>query len=160
MNRARGFFDQALKIDPDNVEALVFGASTDMLFAQMFSMGDRLTRFASPETALTKALSLAPGHALAQVTIGILHLFTSRVACGIAQCERALALNRNLAVAHATIGLSKSYLGRFDETEPHIREALRLSPHDTFASVWLSNIGLSNFLLGKYDEAIRPLLRP
>ena len=39
-------------------------------------------------------------------------------------------------------------------TEPHIREALRLSPHDTFAYGWLGTLGMANFNLGKDEEAI------
>ena len=35
-----------------------------------------------------------------------------------------------------------------------IREALRLSPHDTFAYGWLGTLGMANFNLGKDEEAI------
>jgi hypothetical protein len=52
---------------------------------------------------------------------------------GIAECEHALALDRNLAQAHAVIGLGKIFIGRAEETEAHILEALRLSPRDTLA---------------------------
>jgi hypothetical protein len=45
--------------------------------------------------------------------------------------EQALALDRNLAEAHALVGVAKLFLG--EETEPHIQEALRLSPRDIFA---------------------------
>ena len=52
---------------------------------------------------------------------------------GIAECEHALALDRNLANAHAFIGFGKIFVGRAEETEAHIAEALRLSPRDTMA---------------------------
>jgi tetratricopeptide (TPR) repeat protein len=51
----------------------------------------------------------------------------------IAECERALALDRNLADAHAAIGAAKNYMGRSAESEGHVNEALRLSPRDIFA---------------------------
>ena len=95
---------------------------------------DRAARLAAAEATLTKALSLAPNHALAHVILGIVQIFTNRAAQGIAECERALALDRNLAGAHAVIGVAKFFLGRGAETEAHINEALRLSPRDTFAS--------------------------
>jgi hypothetical protein len=45
---------------------------------------------------------------------------------GIAECEHALELDRNLAHAHATIGLGKIFIGRAEETEAHIAEACAL----------------------------------
>ena len=85
--------------------------------------------------------------------MGILCNVTNRAESGIAQFERALALNRNLAMAHYGVALAKYCLGRPEETEAHIREALRLSPHDTFAFGWLATVGFANFNLGKDEEA-------
>ena len=63
-------------------------------------------------------------------------MFSKRVAQGIAECEHALDLDRNLALAHGFIGLGKVLIGRADETEAHSLEALRLSPRDPFAYLW------------------------
>ena len=68
---------------------------------------------------------------MAHCVLGLVQIFTNRAAQGIAECERALALDRNLATAHASIGIAKFYLGRGGETEAHIEQALRLSPRDT-----------------------------
>ena len=42
---------------------------------------------------------------------------TKRAVQGIAECEHALALDRNLAQAHSYIGFGKIYIGRAEETE-------------------------------------------
>jgi TolB-like protein len=157
--RARAFFDRALGIDPVNVEALVGRAAVDAYSGGVFGPDDRLTLFASAEADPTKALSLAPGNAAAHAAMGMLCNFSNRADSGIAQFERALALNRNLAAAHYGVALAKYCLGRPEETEAHIREALRLSPHDTFAFGWLATVGYSNFNLGKDEEAIAWLKR-
>jgi tetratricopeptide (TPR) repeat protein len=81
-------------------------------------------------------------------------MFTKRAAQAIAQCEHALALDRNLAPAHAVIGGAKAFLGRCEETEAHINEALRLSPRDIFAHRWMSMAGLAKALLGADAEAV------
>jgi tetratricopeptide (TPR) repeat protein len=94
---------------------------------------NRAAQFAAAEAALTKALSLAPQHAFAHQCLGYVQIQTNRALQGIAECERALALDRNLAGAHAMIGFAKSLIGRGEETEAHVQEALRLSPRDTFA---------------------------
>src|SRR5271155_4779421 len=91
--------------------------------------------------ALNKALSLAPGHALAHLFLGRLLIFSKHGHQAIAECERALALDRNLAAAHATIGLAKIFIGRAEESQGHVREALRISPRDTFAFSWLATAG-------------------
>lgn len=62
--------------------------------------------------------------------MGLVELNLDRPADCIEQSERALALNRNLASAHALVGFAKYCLGHFDEEKSHVREATRLSPND------------------------------
>jgi hypothetical protein len=75
--------------------------------------------------------------------LGIIQILTNRATQGVAECERALALDRNLAHAHAWIGLAKMFIGRATETETHVDEALRLSPRDTRSYIWLLIAGLA-----------------
>ena len=77
--------------------------------------------------------------------LGLVDILTKRAAEGIAECEHALALDRNLAGAHAAIGLGKIYIGRAEETEAHIAEALRLSPRDTLAYIWMTSRAVRSF---------------
>ena len=99
-------------------------------------------------------LSLAPNHAVAHWLLGVVQIFTKRAAQGIAECEQALALDRNLAGAHGLIGLAKYLLGRGEETEAHINEALRLSPRDTYAYRWMLSVGLAKVQLNADAEAV------
>jgi tetratricopeptide (TPR) repeat protein len=103
---------------------------------------------------LIKALSLTPQHARAQWLLGSVKIYTNRGAQGIADCEQALALDRNLANAHAYIGHAKYFLGRGAETEAHVQEALRLSPRDTEASIWMMFAGFAKLQLGADEEAV------
>jgi len=48
-----------------------------------------------------------------------------------------LAIDRNLATAHGWIRMGKFYIGRDEETERHIQEALRISPRDAYACAWM-----------------------
>ena len=99
----------------------------DATIGATYTSDDRAARFAAAEPLVTRALSTAPHHALAHAVLGLIQITTHRAAQGSAECEQALALDRNLATAHAWIGLAKSYLGRPAETEGHVREALRRS---------------------------------
>jgi len=64
----------------------------------------RTAVFVAAEAKLTKALSLVPDHARGHMTLGNVYMYTRRAALGIAECEHALALDRNLAQAHFWIG--------------------------------------------------------
>ena len=154
LTRAADFFDRALTLDPDNVDALIGKAWVEIISAGAYATDDRTATLATAKAALTKALSLAPGCALAHMYLGRIGIFTNQGLHAIAECERALALDRNLAAAHATIGLAKVYIGRGEETEAHVREALRLSPRDSFAFSWMANAGLAKLYLGRDEEAV------
>ena len=64
------------------------------------------------------------------------------------------ALDRNLASAHANIGFGKIFIARAEEAEAHIGEALRLSPCDTNAYIWMTFAGIAKFHLGFYEQAV------
>ena len=157
--RARVFYERALALDPGNVDALILYATTDTLPAIAYYTDDRQARLLAAEEALTRALYIAPEHAFAHLQMGIVQIFTNRAARGIAECERALALDRNLAIAHGFIGIAKHFIGRSEETEAHVQEAIRLSPRDTLAYLWLGAPGYANFHLGDDEEAVAWLRR-
>jgi TolB-like protein/class 3 adenylate cyclase/Tfp pilus assembly protein PilF len=151
--RARSFFDRALAADPDNVDALVASARADMVAAIIF-VSDPAAAFAAAEAKLTKALLSVPDHALGHLVLGHVEILTKRGAQGIAECEHALELDRNLAAAHASIGLGKVLIGRAEESETRVVEALRLSPRDTLAYVWMSFAGTAKHHLSSYEQAV------
>ena len=157
--QARDFFKRALALDPSNIEALVGTAAVDSVRGSTFMTDDRAPRLAAAEAALTKALSLAPEHALAHLYFGYVQIVANRASQGIAECERALALNRNLSEAHAVIGLAKIFIGRGEETESHVQKALRFSPRDTYAHAWMAYAGLAKLYLGSDEEAVARLRR-
>ena len=152
--QARSFFDRALAADPDNVDALIGSARTDVDEGGISFVTDPMAAFAAAEAKLTKALSSVPDHARAHLSLGYVYILTKRAAEGIAECEHALELDRNLAHAHSLIGLGKIYIGRAEETEAHIAEALRLSPRDTLAYIWMTFAGIAKNHLGDWEQAV------
>ena len=154
MAQAGGFFERALALDPGNVEALVGKAIVDIFSAANYMTDNGDASYARAETALTGALSLAPQHPMAHLYLGYVQGSTNRAIHGIAECQRALTLDRNLAGAHGYIGLIKFFLGRAEETEGHILEALRLSPHDNLAYAWMMFVGIAKIGLGRDEEAV------
>jgi TolB-like protein/DNA-binding winged helix-turn-helix (wHTH) protein len=146
--QARSFFDCALAVDPDNVEALVGSARADVREGAHSFVAAPMAAFAVAEVKLTRALSSVPDHARAHMMLGFVYIFSKRGAQGIAECEHAIALDRNLAAAHSAIGLGSIFIGRAEETEAHVGEALRLSPRDTLAYIWMTFVGVAKLYLG------------
>jgi tetratricopeptide (TPR) repeat protein len=143
MRQARGYFERALELDPENVDALVGIVAIDTACAVHFIVDDAGPRLKAAEAAVVKALSLAPQHSLAHMFLGCVQYCSGRAAQGLAECEHALALNWNLAEGHSTLGAAKLMVGRPIETEAHIQEALRLSPLDEGVHRWTSYVGMA-----------------
>ncbi len=152
--RARHFFDRALSAAPDNVDALIGSAATHAVEAASSLTPEPVAAFAAAEAKLTSALSQAPNHTQGQMWLGLVEIWTRRAAQGIARCEGALALDRNLAHVHALMGYGKLFIGRPDEAELHIIEALRLSPRDPRAFAWMSFAGMSKIGADTYEQAV------
>ena len=51
------------------------------------------------------------------------------------------------------VGYGKIFVGRAEETEAHIGEALRLSPRDTLAYTWMGIAGIAKGHLGSWEQA-------
>jgi tetratricopeptide (TPR) repeat protein len=152
--QAHKCFDRALIADPDNVEALVGSARADAVEGVNLFVTDPAAALTASEAKLIKALSLVPDHPRGHMWLGLVALWTKRAAEGIAKCERALELDRNLAEAHANIGFGKIFIGRAEEAEAHIAEGLRLSPRDLDAYKWMGRVGLANLHLSRWEQAI------
>jgi adenylate cyclase len=154
MAQARGYFERALALDPDNVDALLGLGRVDYSVGGAHLSDDFDARLAAAETTIAKVLSLRPNDPLAHEIMGGVLNQTHRSGQGIAEFERALALDPNLATAHGDIGLAKIFVGRPEETEAHEKEALRLSPRDSFAWLWLHFAGAAKMALGADEEAV------
>jgi TolB-like protein/Tfp pilus assembly protein PilF len=152
--QAGGYFERALTLDPNNVDALVGLANVKVLVAGVFGTDDRAACLAAAEATLAKALSLAPNHAYGHFALGALYMFSNRASQAVAEFEHALTLDRNLAFAHSLIGTAKIYLGHAEETEAHVQKALRISPRDSNAYHWTSHAGRAKFYLGCDEEAV------
>jgi TolB-like protein len=153
VEKARGLFDTAVKLNGANVDAIVGVARVDVLLS-LFHPHERATRLAAAETQVLKGLSIDPRNHWAHLWLGYIQVMTNRAARGIGEFERALSLNRYIGVAHAWTGLAKIMLGRAEEAEAHVGEALRISPIDGVTFLWKYIEGLAKLYLGEDAEAV------
>ncbi len=152
--KAREFYGLALKLDPNNVEALVGAAHVDRMMGMSYMTDDPRPSMAAAETKLLKALAAAPNHSRAHWGMGLTLYATNRGSRGMQELERALAIDPNLAGARASMGLVSIGIGRAEETEAHVLEALRFSPRDALIYQWFLHVGGAKACLGEYDTAV------
>jgi TolB-like protein/Flp pilus assembly protein TadD len=154
MAQSRSYFDRALVADPNNVDAVIGLAGIEAIEGVNSFAADPVASFAAAEAKLIEALSSVPDHVVGHMWLGLVLIWTKRAAEGIAKCEHALALDRNVARAEGAIGFGKILIGRAEEAEAHVAEALRRSPRDTVAFVWMTHVGLAKNLLGSWEQAV------
>jgi adenylate cyclase len=71
---------------------------------------------------------------------------------GVAQAEKAVALNPNSATAQWFLGKTLSFASRWEESIPPYKKAIRLNPMPPHGHLW--SLGLSCAYTGQYEEAI------
>jgi TolB-like protein len=156
--RARRFFETALRLDDDNVEALIGFANAHMWEVNMsYASDDREAQIRAAETAAKQALALAPDSAEAHVTYGTVLYAMRAPERALREFELAVGLDPNLAAAHAYLGLIKYSLGRASDTRAHVAEAMRLSPRDPLLFHWHFFIGVGEMYLGRVVHGIESL---
>src|ERR1700722_14255693 len=154
IERARGYFERAVALDPTNIDALVGAARADVLVGAIYTTEHRAERLADAEKLLIKGISIAPRNYWAHMWLGFVQIQTNRASRAIGELEQALSLNRNLGAAHAWMGQAKITMGHAEEAEAHVDQAFRLSPTDAVAFMWTHVRGLAKFPLGADDEAV------
>jgi TolB-like protein/Tfp pilus assembly protein PilF len=153
------FFEQALALDSRNIMALEGLADANSAMAVGFMTDNPAALLATTEAMAKKAVELAPMDAKAHASLALVYLWTNRVDQSISEYEHARELDRNLAFAHANVGVAKYVAGRPEETEDHVKRAIQLSPRDTWLNTWCCMAGVAQLALGRDGDATRWLHR-
>ncbi|MGY3362965.1 TolB-like protein/tetratricopeptide (TPR) repeat protein [Bradyrhizobium sp. GM2.4] len=147
-------FDAALRLDDRNVEALVGLAFYHGNDLRTFASTNRDEQLRFAHMAITEALRLAPSNALAHfVHANLLHV-SGATERALRELQFAIALDRNLAWAHADAGFLKVLLGRAEEAEADLTNAIRLSPRDPGLDRWYALLGIADLFLGRLNSAL------
>ena len=152
-------FGRAIAIDPNNAEALAGLAIAHADIVGNLMTDDRSSHLAAGEAAAIKALKLAPNNARAHVALGNIYRSSNRPMEAISELEQAMNIDRNLVLASPLIGIAKIALGRSEEVEHHIVNAIRLSPKDFMMHAWCIVAGAAKLYLGRDEEATAWLQR-
>jgi TolB-like protein/tetratricopeptide (TPR) repeat protein len=156
---ARDYFERAIKLDPQNAEALV-GLAYARLRAPYYGWSTATEdKPAAQLELLMKATAINPGYAFAYYVKGTLLWIAQEYAESLAAAETEVALDPNSAYGYTAIGRVEGLLGRCEQSIAHIKQAFALSPRDPFGGIWYMYLGLAEFCLGRLDAAIEQFKR-
>ena len=151
------FFEEAIRRDPDYGRAYAALAS---IYGDAREKGWQTHLGLTPDDTLEKALEYLDktkehptplGHQVASVFLS----FAGQHDDAIAEAETAVALNPNNPAGYFAMAKALTYAGRPGEAIEMIRKAMRLNPH--YPPDYLFHLGMSWFVMGRFDEAVKPL---
>jgi tetratricopeptide (TPR) repeat protein len=150
---ARRLFEQAVKIAPDDADALVGEAST---------YENEFIPWKKPETnyeakilhQLDRAIALAPDNVGAYETKSYYLNDARRWEEAIQAADAGLAINPNSALLYNARSWPEINLGRFEEAKSDAMQAMRLSPRDPNIGAWHLDLGTAELGLGQFDAAV------
>jgi adenylate cyclase len=143
------YFDQALQVDPAYALAYCGLADTYGWAGGQIVAGKEA--WAKEKELALKALALDPSLAEAHLSLGVALFSALDLDASEKELDRAVELNRNLALAYDQYGWTYMAGGRFDEAIAKEKKALELDPLNI-----LFNTDLGFFLTWarRYDEGI------
>ena len=156
--QAKGLFERALRLDPDNVDAMIGLASC--IIADVVG-GWSISALEDQKIAITlvdRALSKRPTSALARVAKGDIIRY-GQPEEALTEYDAALELDPNFPVAYANRGLALILLGRAREAFSPLELALRISPKDPLAFQWRFFVCHAHLHLHEYEAAVEECRR-
>ena len=146
-------FEQALKIDPND---------TDALAGEAECYNTERLRWANPETdydakvigQADRAIALAPDNMRAYRAKSAYLVLSRRFDASLRAADAGLAINPNYAALYGVRSSAKASLGQFEPAKSDAQQAMRLSPRDPLIGQFHVQLGDAELGLRHFDAAI------
>ena len=156
---AREYFERAIKLDPQNPEAMV-GLAYARIRANFFgwSTADEDTPAAQMDL-LAKATAINPGYAFAYYVKSTVLFYTKQVFGSVRGRPNGGHTRSNAAYGYYAMARAETAIGRCEQSIAHIKQAFALSPRDWLRGFWYTYLGVAEICLGRLDAAIEEFKR-
>ena len=157
---AREDFERAIKLDPQNPEAMV-GLAYARIRAHFFgwSTADEDTPAAQMDL-LAKATAINPGYAFAYYVKSTALFNRKQVFEAFEAAQTAVTLDPNVAYGYYAMARAETAIGRCEQSIAHIKQAVALSPRDPLLmGFYHAYLGVAEICLGRLDAAIEEFKR-
>jgi TolB-like protein/DNA-binding winged helix-turn-helix (wHTH) protein len=164
-HEALALFDQALTLDPTSADALAAAAFTEATSYANGWYDPGADPYARAMQRANQAILLNPDQAVAHLTKALLIMFKTKPDDAastteiISESEASLRADPSLANAYLTMAIGDHFLGHDAQAISDLKQAIRISPRDTYVGIWYMQMGLELLGLGRYDEAIEEGLK-
>jgi adenylate cyclase len=152
--QARSWFERALKLDPNDADALAGNAMT-YLFEYAFAWGEPGTDYdAKILGQADRAIALASNNVRAYAAKSFYLYISHRPTESLGAADAGLAIDPNYASLYAARRGAELSLGRYAEAKSDMQQAMRLSPRDPDIGTWHMYMGDAELGPGNFDAAI------
>jgi adenylate cyclase len=158
-------FDQALTLDPTSADATAAAAFTEATSYANGWYDPSADPYARAMHRADQAILLNPDQAVAHLTKALLIMFKTKPDDArsaneiISESEASLRADPSLANAYLTMAIGNEYLGRHEQGISDLKQAIRISPRDSYIGIWHMQLGLELLALGRQNEAIEEGLK-
>jgi adenylate cyclase len=150
---SRQLAEEAIALDPGY--AIAYSAAAAAIGNEVWAGA-----YKNPKEALQRAIEMAQkaiaideSLAFPHIILGYLSILANRdYEKGIAEAERAVALEPNSADAYTQLAINLSWAGRTEEAIPLFKKAIRLSPIPPARCLF--NMAACYRIIGQYEDAI------
>jgi TolB-like protein/class 3 adenylate cyclase/cytochrome c-type biogenesis protein CcmH/NrfG len=154
MDEAIGYYERALQLDPENVQAQI---SLARMFARrLIYFPERAGRrdLDRAENLVKNAIAREPNNPSAHFVFGSLHYQRRRFIDAMAEVHSAIENDPNFAIAHAMLGMVYIAIGKAAEAFRCAGTAIRLSPRDPQRNIFEFTMGHAHAHLAQWQDAI------
>ena len=154
INTARSWFEQALKIDPNDPDALAGSANTYLIEFAAGLTNPEIDYEAKVLGQADRAIALDHNNVWAYYVKSIYLTYSRRPSEGLGSADAGLAVDPNFARLYVARAAAENSLGRFDQAKSDVQHAMLLSPRDPEVGWWHMNFGIAEIGMQHYEAAI------